>query len=112
MHIAYFHPPLLTYVSDPLPPVPAACFCIAAGYGMSYGGTDTLSTIEHIYIMVTTLIAVDAPRQVGWHLRNGLRNGAALEEVRAVRRIALDVAGKAGVKWRGDVPDVDETNTE
>ena len=92
--------------------MPAAWFCITAGYGMSYGGTDTLSTIEHIYVMVTTLIAVDAPRQVGWHLGNALRNGAALEEVRAVRRIALDVARKAGVKWRGEVPDVDETNTE
>ena len=79
---------------------------------MTYGGTDTLSTLEQILSMVATLIAVDAPRQIGWHLGNALRNGASLEEVRAVRRMALDVAGKAGVKWRGDVPDVEETETE
>ncbi|KAM5542733.1 hypothetical protein V8D89_003694 [Ganoderma adspersum] len=89
-----------------------AWFCITAGYGMSYGGTDTLSTIEHIYIMVATLIAVDAPRQIGWHLSNARRNGATLKEARAVRRIALEVAEKAGMKWRGEVPDVDETETE
>ena len=89
-----------------------AWFSITIGYGMTYGGTDTLSTLEQILSMVATLIAVDAPRQIGWHLGNALRNGASLEEVRAVRRMALDVAGKAGVKWRGDVPDVEETETE
>ncbi|PIL30667.1 hypothetical protein GSI_07369 [Ganoderma sinense ZZ0214-1] len=89
-----------------------AWFCITVGYGMLYGGTDTLSTIEQIYNMVATLVAVDAPRQIGWHLGNALRNGASLEEARAVRRAALEVAGRAGVKWRGAVPDVEEPATE
>ena len=87
----------------------AAWFCITVGYGMTYGGTDTMSTIEQIYNMVATLIAVDAPRQIGWHLGNARRNGASLEEARAVRRVALEVAGKAGMKWRREVPDLEET---
>ena len=68
-----------------------------------------MSTIEQIHNMVATLIAVDAPRQIGWHLGNARRNGASLEEARAVRRVALEVAGKAGMKWRREVPDLEET---
>lgn len=75
---------------------------------MTYGGTDVLSAVELIYVMVAALIAVDAPRQVGWHLGNARHAGASLAEARAVRRIALDVASKAGVRWKGDVPDIEE----
>ena len=71
-------------------PVPAMArtgwFCTTVGYGMTYGGTDVLSATELIYVMVAALVAVDAPRQVGWHLGNALRNGAVLKEVRAVHR--------------------------
>ena len=83
-------------------------FCTTVGYGMTYGGTDVLSATELIYVMVAALIAIDAPRQVGWHLGNARRAGASLAEARAVRRTALDVAGRAGVQWKGDVPDVEE----
>ena len=67
-----------------------------------------MSVVELIYVMVAALIAVDAPRQVGWHLSNARHAGASLAEARAVRRTALDVAGRAGVRWKGDVPDVEE----
>ncbi|KAI1791489.1 hypothetical protein LXA43DRAFT_417851 [Ganoderma leucocontextum] len=83
-------------------------FCTTVGYGMTYGGTDVLSAVELIYVMVAALIAVDAPRQVGWHLDNARRAGASLAEARAVRRIALDVAARADVRWKGDVPDIEE----
>ena len=75
---------------------------------MTYGGTDVLSATELIYVMVTARIAVVAPRQVGWHLANARRNGAALAEVRAVRAAAMDIARRAGVVWRTGVPDVEE----
>lgn len=29
-----------------------------------------------------------------------------MEEARGVRRIAMEVAGRCGVRWEGEVPDV------
>ncbi|KAI0831655.1 hypothetical protein BC628DRAFT_538309 [Trametes gibbosa] len=82
-------------------------WCNTIGYGVTYGGTDALTQVESTYAIVAALIAVDAPRQVGWHLANARHGGAALDEARAVRRIAMEVAQLVGVAWKGGVPDVE-----
>ncbi|KAI0628732.1 hypothetical protein C8Q77DRAFT_336436 [Trametes polyzona] len=82
-------------------------WCNTIGYGVTYGGTDVLTQVESSYAIVAALIAVDAPRQVGWHLANARHGGASLEEARAVRRIAMQVAELAGVRWKNGVPDVE-----
>jgi hypothetical protein len=58
--------------------------------------------------LVGTLIAVDTPRQIGWHLDNARRGGASLEQARAIRQIAIEASQSAGVRWRDDVPAVKE----
>lgn len=57
--------------------------------------------------MVAALIANDTPRQVDWHLKGSLRNGATLDEVKAVRQISLDVARASGVVWKNEIPDIE-----
>ncbi|KAI0927929.1 hypothetical protein AcW2_004097 [Taiwanofungus camphoratus] len=76
------------------------------GYGVTYGGTSVLSQVETSYVIVAALIAVDAPRQIVWHLANAQNGGATLEEAKAVREIAMKVSQKAGVKWKSGVPEV------
>ncbi|KAI0781435.1 hypothetical protein BD413DRAFT_464106 [Trametes elegans] len=83
-------------------------FSTTVGYGITYGGTDVLSQVESSYTLVAALVAVDTPRQVGWHLASARRGGADLAEVRAVRTIAIEVARAAGVRWRNEVPEVEE----
>ncbi|KAL7282982.1 hypothetical protein ACG7TL_002402 [Trametes sanguinea] len=83
-------------------------FCNTVGYGMTYGGTDVLTQVESTYAIVAALVAVDAPRQVGWHLANARHGGASGDEARAVREIALRVARAAGVRWRNAVPEVED----
>ena len=58
--------------------------------------------------MVGALIAVDTPRQIGWHLDNARRGGATLEQIRAIRQIAIEGSQSAGVRWRNDVPEIKE----
>jgi hypothetical protein len=58
--------------------------------------------------MISSLIASDVPRQIGWHLAGARRLGATVEEVRAVRKMAMEVATRGGVQWREEVPDVDD----
>ena len=59
--------------------------------------------------MIASLVASDLPRQIGWHLAGACREGATGEEVRAVRKMAMEVASRAGVEWREEVPDVEDT---
>lgn len=56
--------------------------------------------------MISALIANDTPRQAGWHLSGAVRNGATVEEVRAVREISLRIAIKAGVPLKHEVPNI------
>ena len=56
--------------------------------------------------MISALIANDTPRQVEWHLTGAIRNGATVEEVRAVREIALRIAVKAGIPLKHEVPNI------
>ncbi|KAH8114127.1 hypothetical protein DFH11DRAFT_250536 [Phellopilus nigrolimitatus] len=76
-------------------------------YGHTYNANHVLSQRDTSYAIVAALISMDTPRQVGWHLANCRRGGASLPEVQAVRRIAMEVAGKCGVVWRDGVPEVE-----
>ena len=58
--------------------------------------------------MVGSLIAADTPRQINWHLDNARRGGASLEQIRAVRQIAICACQNAGVRWRNVVPETKE----
>ncbi|KAK0202322.1 AhpD-like protein [Desarmillaria ectypa] len=83
-------------------------FSTTFAYGYTYSFFDAVSPAETSFTMVAALIANDTPRQVDWHLRGSVRNGATLDEVKAVRQIAIEVATASGVKWKNDVPDISE----
>lgn len=65
-----------------------------------------MSQAETSFVMVSALIAADTPRQIGWHLNGAIRNGATVAEVQAVRKISIEVARIAGIKWKNEIPDV------
>lgn len=77
---------------------------------MGYSFTKILSALETSYVLTASLIASDVPRQIRWHLAGALRIGATVDEIRAVREMAKEVAIRAGVQWRDEVPDVEDTN--
>ena len=81
-------------------------FSNTVGYGITYGATDVLSQVEVSYVLVAALISMDTPRQIGWHLANAQHGGASVEEAKAVRQIAMEVAEKSGIKWRDAVPEI------
>ncbi|KAI9511356.1 hypothetical protein F5148DRAFT_1171894 [Russula earlei] len=83
-------------------------FSNTIAYGVVYGYTEVLNQLETAYVLVGALIAVDTPRQIGWHLANARRGGASLEQARAARQIAIEASRSAGVIWRNEVPEVKE----
>lgn len=46
------------------------------------------------------------PRQIAWHLKNAMNGGASFEEVQAVRKAAIEVASRSGIKWNEEIPEV------
>lgn len=81
-------------------------------WGLTYGFTDVLSPQETSYVLVAALVAGDTPLQINWHLDGARRNGATLEEVKSVREMAVEVALRAGIKWKDDVPEVKEVDLD
>jgi alkylhydroperoxidase/carboxymuconolactone decarboxylase family protein YurZ len=71
-----------------------------------YAFLEVTSAKETSFSMISALIPNDTPRQVEWHLTGAVRNGATVEEVRAVREIALRIAIKTGVHLKHEVPDI------
>ncbi|KAF9267468.1 hypothetical protein L218DRAFT_920370 [Marasmius fiardii PR-910] len=86
--------------------IPIGWFSTTIGYGLVYGYNEVLTPLETSYTLVGTLIANDTPRQINWHLEGARRLGATLEEVKAVRQIAMEVASACGVKWKDGIPEV------
>ncbi|KAF5348745.1 hypothetical protein D9758_006836 [Tetrapyrgos nigripes] len=83
-------------------------FSNTLAYGITYGRTDLLSELETCYVIVTSNIAMDTPRQIGWHLDNTRRTGATLEQAQAIREIAIQASKAAGVKWKEPIPQAKE----
>ena len=81
-------------------------FTRTIGYGLTYGHTEILSSLETSYALVAALIAGDTPQQITWHLEGAQRSGATLEEVQAVREISIEAAKLSGVCWQHSVPEV------
>jgi alkylhydroperoxidase/carboxymuconolactone decarboxylase family protein YurZ len=81
-------------------------FSTAFAYGYVYAFPQVLSGIETSFAMVAALIASDTPKQIDWHLKGAVRNGAKISELQAVRKISIEVAQASGVVWKHEIPDV------
>jgi alkylhydroperoxidase/carboxymuconolactone decarboxylase family protein YurZ len=67
---------------------------------------DVISLKETSFVTISTMIANATPSQLGWHLTHAVHHGATVEEVRAVREIALRIMIKAGVPLNIEVPNI------
>ncbi|KAI0279839.1 hypothetical protein BGY98DRAFT_932994 [Russula aff. rugulosa BPL654] len=83
-------------------------FCNAIVHGSVCGYTEILDQLETSYILVGSLIALDAPRKINWYLWNARREDASLEQIRAVRQMAMCASQSAGVMRRNEIPEVME----
>ncbi|TCD70597.1 hypothetical protein EIP91_002627 [Steccherinum ochraceum] len=66
-------------------------FSNTIAYGIVYGAPGVLTPIEVSFVMGAANVAMECPKQAGWHLDNSLRAGASPQEVAAVRNTATDV---------------------
>ncbi|PPQ68232.1 hypothetical protein CVT24_005040 [Panaeolus cyanescens] len=86
-------------------------FVKTIAYGLIYtdpylSSSPILQPLESTYAAVASVIAMDTPKQIAWHLDNARRQSLSIDEVRAVRQIAIEAAKHAGVKRLNEVPEV------
>ncbi|KAK8035015.1 AhpD-like protein [Apiospora rasikravindrae] len=86
-------------------------------YGYLLSNTRVLSTTETSFVLIAGLIPQDVNPQLKGHLRGALNNGATVEEVRAIRAIAVTICEAFGMErladgvvggwgWRDEVANV------
>jgi alkylhydroperoxidase/carboxymuconolactone decarboxylase family protein YurZ len=67
-------------------------------YGYLLSNTRILSATESSFVLVAGLVPQDVNPQLKGHLKGAINNGATVEEVRAVREIALRICEASGMK--------------
>ncbi|KAJ4389490.1 hypothetical protein N0V93_006959 [Gnomoniopsis smithogilvyi] len=85
-------------------------------YGYVLSTTAILSEAETSFVMIAGLIPQDVNAQLKGHLKGALNGGASVEQVRAVRQLAINVCEAAGMRvlphghalwgWRTQVQDL------
>ncbi|KAL5528850.1 hypothetical protein ACEPAG_4824 [Sanghuangporus baumii] len=78
----------------------------AISCGHVWGAQSVLAQRETSFILLAALIAMDTPTQIKWHLESARHAGASIEQITAVREIAMQAAAACDVKWRNGVPEV------
>ncbi|KAL2268540.1 hypothetical protein VTJ83DRAFT_3386 [Remersonia thermophila] len=67
-------------------------------YAYVLSSTAVLSPAETSFVMIAGLVPQDVNPQLKGHLRGALNGGATLEQVRAVRSVAVDLCRAAGMR--------------
>ncbi|KUI60051.1 hypothetical protein VP1G_07308 [Cytospora mali] len=67
-------------------------------YGYVLSPTAILTEAETSFVMIAGLIPQDVNPQLKGHLKGALNGGASIEQVRAVRQVAVDVCRAAGMR--------------
>ncbi|KAJ8474646.1 hypothetical protein ONZ45_g15878 [Pleurotus djamor] len=75
-------------------------------YGLVLGYSSAVSTLETSYALIAAGILDDYPREVCWFYLAALRQGATIDQTKAVREMALKAASLSKFALREKVPEV------
>jgi hypothetical protein len=75
-------------------------------YGLIISEFAILSPVETSQVVLGSLIPMDVPTQVAWHMRGCLRNGGSEEDVEYAKDITLTICGTLGWTLYNDIPTI------
>lgn len=76
-------------------------------YGAYLSENTILSPIETSQITLASLVPLDVPTQVKWHMRGLIRNGGSRGQVQYALDIIKKVVEAAEVTLKHDIPSMD-----
>ncbi|KAJ8518239.1 hypothetical protein ONZ45_g4670 [Pleurotus djamor] len=90
--------------------IDSACPSIAMfrmiSFGFVHDCSTVLSPLETSYVLLASSIFNDFPREVCWYYLAAMEHGATVDEVKSIRRMALEVASYTKITLREEVPEV------
>jgi hypothetical protein len=75
-------------------------------YGMYLSEFSILNPVETSQVLLASLIPLDVPTQVKWHMRGLIRNGGADEDIKYVVDIASQIYRAMEVTLRTELPPI------
>jgi alkylhydroperoxidase/carboxymuconolactone decarboxylase family protein YurZ len=81
-------------------------------YGMYMSETKILSPIETSMTTIASLLPMDVPTQVRWHMRGLLRNNGTEEQILEALKVAKGAVDVSGVVLKGSIPEVGDLMKE
>lgn len=81
-------------------------------YGMYMSETKVLSPIETSMTTIASLLPMDVPTQVKWHMRGLLRNHGTEAEIREALDLSARAVDMSGMKLINGVPEIREVLAE
>jgi hypothetical protein len=75
-------------------------------YGMYLSEFSILNPVETSQVLLASLIPLDVPTQVKWHMRGLIRNGGTDEDIKYVVDIASQIYQAMGVTLRTELPSI------
>jgi alkylhydroperoxidase/carboxymuconolactone decarboxylase family protein YurZ len=77
-------------------------------YGMYQAEISVLGKVETSQINIASLVPMDCPSEVGWHMRGLINNGGSMEELKEAFEIAKRVFEVCQVVLKKDLPRVED----
>jgi hypothetical protein len=77
-------------------------------YGMYMSETRILSPIETSMTTISSLLPMDVPIQVKWHMRGLLRNNGSEQQILEALSVAKGAIDVSGVVLKGGIPEVSD----
>jgi alkylhydroperoxidase/carboxymuconolactone decarboxylase family protein YurZ len=68
-----------------------------------------LTELDTSQLSLASLVTMDVPKQLSWHIRGFMNLGGTREELVKTLKIAKTVVDITGVQLKHKMPDVDET---
>lgn len=78
-------------------------------YGMYQSERAVLTELDTSRISLASLVTMDVPKQLGWHMRGFMKLGGTRQELTKTLEIAKTIVDITGVSLQHSLPDIEET---
>ena len=77
-------------------------------YGYYQSDTSILDAVATSLLNVATLVPMDVPAEVGWHMRGTIRNGGSEESLKVVCEITMKICEICEVGLKNEMPKAED----
>ena len=78
-------------------------------YGLYQSERSVLDDLMTSRISIASLMTMDVPKQLSWHIRGFINIGGTKEELVEIMDVVKGIIKICEVELKNDIPDIDET---